>query len=149
MTRSEQLSSLKVATKDKLIRSCYSDELVNFTISELETSNERFKDFAKSHGIHGRLPNPVNLWYSGLGRYAVRAAKQNGLVGIAQEKSNLFSRRTYKREKELTIEEIQKLIYDERRKFGNSQRKLSTLNRTLGRLEAKYGSKQTVLAGAF
>ncbi|WP_036226580.1 hypothetical protein [Mesoaciditoga lauensis] len=148
-TRSEQLALLKNATKGELIRSYYGDEFVNATLSQLEIVNERFKSLAKSYDVHGRIPNISTVWRAALGKYAVRASRKSGLVGVVQQKGNLFSHRTYKKLDELTIEETRWLIFNERIKFNKSQKRLNDLNRTLGRLEAKYGSKQTILAGAF
>ncbi len=147
-TRSEQLALLKNATKDELIRSYYGDEVVDATLAQLEIVNERFKSIAKAHG-RGKIPNISKVWRAALGKYAVRASRKSGLVGVVQQKGNLFSHRTYKKLDELTIEETRWLIFNERIKFNKSQKRLNDLNRTLGRLEAKYGSKQTILAGAF
>ncbi len=149
MTRSDQLSLLKTATKNELIRGYYGGEFIDATLSQLEIVNERFKSLAKSYGVHGRIPNISTVWRAALGRYAVKASKKIGLVGVIQQKDNVFSHRTYKKLDELTIEEIRWLIFDERKKFTKSQKRLNDLNRMLGRLEAKYGSKQTILAEAF
>jgi len=149
LTRSDQLSLLKTATKNELIRGYYGGEFIDATLSQLEIVNERFKSLAKSYGVHGRIPNISTVWRAALGRYAVKASKKIGLVGVIQQKDNVFSHRTYKKLDELTIEEIRWLIFDERKKFTKSQKRLNDLNRMLGRLEAKYGSKQTILAEAF
>ncbi len=148
-TRFEKMALLKSATKEELIRSYYGDEFIDATFSQLEIVNERFKSLAKSYGVHGRIPNISTVWRAALGKYAVRASKKIGLVGVIQQRDNVFSHRTYKAQDELTIEEIRWLIFDERKKFTQSQKRLNDLNRLLGRLEAKYGSKQTILAEAF
>ena len=149
MKRAEQLKLYDNMRKQALINHYYGREFMEYTTGQLEMLDERFRDFAKSHGLKGRVPNPAKVWQSALGRYAVKGSKEAGFVGVIGNTDNVFSRRIYKKEETLTLDDVHRMIIAETTKAQKAQKKVANLNRTLGRLEAKYGSKQTVLAGAF